>query len=209
MHYTHYLFDLDGTLVDTTEGVINCITYALDHFGIRIEDTVPVGWYMGPPLIDSFRRFANLPEEDAQKAVALYRERYNRIGKRECFVPEGIEALLKSLKERGYVLAVATSKLESSAKEVLQDFGLAEYFTTVSGADPEEKKSSKEAVIQQALERLQITDRKNVLMIGDRKYDILGANKFGIDSLGIYAGAADEGELEKPVQPTWHTRWKK
>lgn len=197
MDFLFYLFDLDGTLVDTTEGVIRCIDYALSHFGIRVEDTVPFGYYMGPPLMESFTKFAHLSEKDARTAIDLYRERYDTLGKKECFVPEGIEPLLKALCDKGKTLAVSTSKLETAAVEVLQSFGLDGYFATVSGSDPEEKVSSKEAVIEQALDRLGVTDKSKVLMIGDRKYDILGAKKCGIRSLGLYAGAAEPGEMEE------------
>lgn len=196
MDFSCYLFDLDGTLVDTTEGVIKCIDHALKHFGIRIEDTVPFGYYMGPPLFESFTKFAGLSEQDARTAIEIYRERYDTLGKKECFVPDGIEEILQGLCGQGKQLAVSTSKLETAAVEVLERFGLVKYFATVSGSDPEEKVSSKEAVIEQALDRLGVTDKSRVLMIGDRKYDILGAKKCGIRSLGLYAGAAEPGEME-------------
>ncbi|MBQ0092900.1 MAG: HAD-IA family hydrolase [Clostridiales bacterium] len=196
MDFSCYLFDLDGTLVDTTEGVIKCIDHALKHFGLPIEDTVPFGYYMRPPLFESFTKFAGLSEQDARTAIEIYRERYDTLGKKECFVPDGIEEILQGLCGQGKQLAVSTSKLETAAVEVLERFGLAKYFATVSGSDPEEKVSSKEAVIEQALDRLGVTDKSRVLMIGDRKYDILGAKKCGIRSLGLYAGAAEPGEME-------------
>ena len=194
--YVYYFFDFDGTLVDTSEGVIESFAYALGKFGLKIEDTVPIRNYMGPPLSYSFSVYAHLSEEDTRKAIDYYREKYNSKGQNLCFIPDGMEELLAGLKKQGKVLAVATSKLESSAIKMLEKFGLLKYFDTVSGSDPEETVCTKTAVIEQAFIRLGVTDKSKVLMIGDRKYDVAGAKEAGIDCLGFYSGTADEGELE-------------
>lgn len=201
MKYTRFLFDLDGTLVDTGEGVFKCCAYALAHFGIRFEDTAPAQSYLGPPLLYSFTKFAHLSEADARKAIDLYRERYDEKGIYECKVPEEIPEILRELSGRGALLAVATSKLESAAQRLLSIVGLDGFFPVISGSDPEETVCTKEQIIEQTLARMGCKskdggDRKDVLMIGDRKYDVLGARQCGLDSLGVYTGSAEAGELE-------------
>lgn len=196
MKYKYLFFDLDGTLVDTTQGVIDSFNYALKHFGHAEIPQSEQYKYMGPPLQYSFQNFAGLSIQDSQDAVNLYRKRYSEVGIDKCEIFPEIPSILSKAKEKGYSLAVATSKNENEAFKVLDKYNLTKYFDCISGSSSDGRIESKKDVIIQALKRLGISDYNSVLMIGDRKYDIIGAKECKIDSAGIYTGYAEENELE-------------
>ncbi len=196
MKYKYLLFDLDGTLVDTTEGVFKSAQYALKHFGIEVslDELKP---FFGPPLKVSFKTLYNLSEHEADEAVRFYLERYELHGLSESRVYEEIPNLLKQLKNAGYILGVATSKFEGHAIKTLEAHGISSYFDYITGANIDETISKKHEVIQESLKRFGIGDDKSqVLMIGDMKYDVIGAQAVGIDCFGIYTGTSNENELE-------------
>lgn len=195
MKYDYLLFDMDGMLVDTREGILKCAAHALNAFGIQVELS-SLTKFVGPPLRQSFMEFYGFSEEDAVKAIAIYRQRYSEKGQFECYVFPGVEEMLVSLLEKGYRLCIATSKLESYANTMLERLGIGKYFELVIGANPEETVSTKDQVIEEALKRMEIPNRSRALMIGDRKHDVLGARKCGLDSFGVYMGCAEEGEHE-------------
>jgi phosphoglycolate phosphatase len=196
MKYDFLLFDMDGMLVDTREGILKCAAHALSAFGIEVEDLSSLTKFVGPPLSYSFTEFYGLSPEDAKKAVAIYRERYSKKGQYECYVFDGVPEMLQALLKKGYRLCIATSKLESYAKAMLDRLGIGCYFEQVIGATPDEAISTKDEVIEASLVRMGITDRQRALMIGDRKHDVLGAKKCGLDSFGVYMGCAEESEHE-------------
>jgi phosphoglycolate phosphatase len=196
MKYDFLLFDMDGMLVDTREGILKCAAHALSAFGIEVEDLSSLTKFVGPPLSYSFTEFYGLSPEDAKKAVAIYRERYSKKGQFECYVFDGVPEMLQALLKKGYRLCIATSKLESYAKAMLDRLGIGCYFEQVIGATPDESISTKDEVIEASLVRMGITDRQRALMIGDRKHDVLGAKKCGLDSFGVYMGCAEESEHE-------------
>lgn len=196
MKYKYLLFDMDGMLVDTSEGVFRCVSYALKAFGIHVEDLSDLKPFMGPPLSYSFQNFYGFSEKDAGEAVRLYRERYSEKGQYECRVFDGVEAMLQSLLQKGYRLCIATSKLESYAVTMLERLGIKQYFEIVTGSNLSETISTKEQVIEESIKRMNITDRKLALMIGDRKYDVSGAIQCGLDSFGVYMGCAVPQEHE-------------
>ena len=152
-------------------------------------------WVIGPPLMESFMQGYGFTKEQAEHATAKYRERYVPIGwaENECY--PGITELLAKLKEAGYVLALATSKPQNMAQTIMEHFELAEYFTFIGGASLDLSRAKKADVIEYVLEGLKVTDRSEVLMIGDRKYDILGAKQTGLKSLGVLYGYGDRAEL--------------
>jgi phosphoglycolate phosphatase len=196
LKYKYLLFDLDGTLINTLEGVVKCAQYALNKYGIE-KDLESLRPFLGPPLHDSFLRFG-ISEENAAEAIAHFRERYNKLGISESYLFPEIPSLLSKLKNAGYILGVATSKLERYAIEILEIFGISEYFTYVTGSNIDETISKKHEVIEEALRRFGIEDRKPLaLMIGDMKFDDIGAKMAGIDSLGVYTGTAQPLEHEK------------
>ena len=196
MKYTHLFFDLDGTLVDSGEGIIKGIEYSLAKFGITVEDNSVLRTFIGPPLVDSFRQNYGFETEKAMLAIKYYREYYNEIGIKEAYVYNGLVETLQALKNKGYVLAVATSKPEVLANRVLEYFGLAKFFDTISGASLDERLSHKDVILDYALKKYGV-DRAKCLMIGDRKFDVLGAKANSIDCLGVLYGYGDLPEMEK------------
>lgn len=197
--YTVLLFDLDGTLTDPKEGITKCVQYALDFMGIKEEKLDKFEKFIGPPLDNSFREFYGMNDEDAWKAVAKYRERFNKVGKYENFVYEGIVDLLKELRKGNCKVGVATSKPEDMARDILDKFELSQYFDEITGSDYEGKLHEKYQVILEALKRFDIPKEHfgEVLMIGDRKFDIIGGKLAGVDTMGVKYGYAPEGELEE------------
>ena len=196
MKYKYLLFDLDGTLIDTMEGVVKCAQHALKSFGI--EATLKeLEKFLGPPLKYSFTKYYGLTSEQTDKAIELYRERYQRTSVEESRVFAEIPSLLNKLKNAGYILGVATSKYELHAKAMLESFGLADNFTYITGANQSASINKKHEVIEEALRRFGISEnRATALMIGDMKYDDEGATIAGIDSLGVYTGTAKPNEHE-------------
>lgn len=195
--YKTLLLDLDGTLIDSGEGIMKCAQYSLAHFGIEVKDLQTLRPFVGPPLEDSYKMFYGFSDEDAQKAVQLYRKRYFNEGWTEQHLYAGVTDFLAEIRNRGYVMGVATSKMQVQADRVMSEFGLAEYFDFVAGRDNEGKLHSKADVINAGLAAEGITDRNTILMIGDRKFDIIGARECGIDSLGVLYGYGDREEFEK------------
>jgi phosphoglycolate phosphatase len=192
-----YIFmDLDGTITDSREGITKCFQYALNHFGIKVEDLSTLEQFIGPPLEQSFREGFGFDKETAACAVQLYRERYVPIGLYENSVYPGMEEALQRLKEAGKVLIVATSKPEHMAVKVLQHFHLDGYFDDICGANDDHNRSKKDEVIRYALEKHEITDLSEVLMVGDRSFDVIGAAKCGISCMGVLYGFGDRAELE-------------
>lgn len=185
MTYTTILFDLDGTLVDSGEGVLKCAELALRHFNLPIPSPEEMRTFVGPPLRDSFLRFG-CTEEMAQEAIAVYRRRYTTVGKFELFVYPGIEKLLQDLTAIGCKLYVATSKPETVSVEILQHLGLARYFTYIAGANQDKGRSTKSEVIAYLLE--QVGDLDGALMVGDTAYDVIGSAQHGIPCAGISWG---------------------
>ena len=188
------LFDLDGTLTDSGEGIINCAQYAFRQMGYPVPPREEMGVFVGPPLWDSFERFG-IPKERTEEAVQVFRSRYIPIGKFENKPYPGIKELLAALKQRGYLLYVATSKPEETAVEVLEHFDLAKYFDKICGAAMEGGRNSKEAVIEYLLEQVGRDAEKT--MVGDTKYDVIGAKAHGIPTIAVSWGYGDIEEIRQ------------
>lgn len=196
--YKYLLFDLDGTLTDSQEGITKSVSYALINLGVEdLPEDIKLR-FIGPPLKDSFREYCGFDEETIKKAIALYRERYSKVGKFENRPYEGIPELLKKLKDDNRVLVIASSKPTGFVEDILNKFDLRQYFDIISAADLSGKKCEKEDVIKEALEILNLKNGdKDVVMIGDRHYDINGAKYFNLDSIGVnYGFAFDKNELK-------------
>lgn len=194
--YDVILFDLDGTLTDPGLGITNSVMHALKKYGIEVEDRASLYKFIGPPLIDSFEQYFGFSHEEAVKSVDYYREYYRDKGIYENTVYDGIEDLLASLYEKGKKIILATSKPEPFAKEILRHFGLDKYFLFAAGSTMGETRTNKAEVIEYALSECGITDKTAVVMVGDREHDIIGANKNGIDSIGVLFGYGSREELE-------------
>ncbi len=196
--YKYALFDLDGTLTDPSLGITNSIMHALAKMGREIPSRESLYRFIGPPLVPAFREFIGMTAEEAEQAVVFYREYFSVTGLFENTPYDGIADLLAKLKERGVILAVATSKPEQFAVRILEHFGLADYFTLVCGASMDSSRSKKGDVIAYTLGELGLTDadKPSVLMIGDRHHDIEGAKENGLASAGVLWGFGDEDELK-------------
>lgn len=196
MKKKYVLFDLDGTLTDSQEGIMNSIEYALDSFGIQVEDRAALRPWLGPPLVDSLMKYHGFDREQALKGVEKYREYFDIKGIFENRVYDGMEALLSGLQAEGYILMTATSKPEVAAKRITDHFGLTKYFTFVGGASLDDSRVHKGDVIRYVLETNQIQDRSAVMMVGDRENDIMGAKQNGLESIGVLYGYGSWDELE-------------
>ena len=188
------LFDLDGTLTDSGEGIINCAALALRHFNLPVPDRETMRVFVGPPLHESFIRFG-VPEDQTEEAIRIYRSRYIPIGKFENTPYPGIADLLQKLKDQGHRLYVATSKPEQMSIEILEHFGLAKYFTLICGASLDLSRNSKDAVIAYLLQQAETNGE--IIMVGDTAYDVLGAKMHGIPTIGVSWGYGKVEDMEK------------
>lgn len=179
------LFDLDGTLTDSGEGIMKCAKLALDHYGIEVPDFNALRVFVGPPLHETFVKFG-VPEEEAEEAIRIYRSRYLVEGKFENFPYPGIPEMLEKLKAQGHKLLVATSKPETTSVEILEHFGLAKYFDMICGATMDKSRSSKASVIAYLLEQNGRDDA--TIMVGDTAFDVIGAKVHGIPTIGVAWG---------------------
>ena len=191
-----YIFmDLDGTLTNPKEGITKSFQYALNAFGITVDNLDELTKHIGPPLVDTFKEYYGFDDEKTKEAVKKYRERFEEIGWRENEVYQGMEKALKALTDAGKILILATSKPEKIAIRIMDAFDLSKYFTCICGAAGDGIRAKKDEVIQYAIERNGITDLSSILMVGDRNYDILGAKKVGISSLGVLYGFGSREEF--------------
>ncbi|MCH5348699.1 MAG: HAD family hydrolase [Oscillospiraceae bacterium] len=195
--YNTIFFDLDGTLTDSSPGILNSVKYALTEMCREIPDEKVLGEFLGPPLTDSFRQFCGMTDEEAQEAATLYRQVYKDKCITENSLYDGIVQTLERLKKAGKNLAVATTKPIFLADKIVTHYGIRDFFTDVCGASPDGSGGDKAAVIKMALEVCGETDLSKALMIGDRFYDIEGAKTVGIDSVGVLYGYGSRTELEK------------
>lgn len=191
----YILFDLDGTITDPKEGITKSVAYALSKFGIKVDSLNELCKFIGPPLKDFFIEYYNFNDDEAEKAIKYYREYFSDRGIYENQVYKGFEDILISLKENNKVLIVATSKPTIFAQKILEHFNLRKYFSFVSGSNLDGTRVKKSEVIQYALERNNIKDLSEVIMIGDRKHDVYGAKEIGIESIGVLYGYGDYEEL--------------
>lgn len=190
----YILFDLDGTLTDPKEGITKCVQYALKAFGIEREAD-ELMCFIGPPLKEQFMAYANMNEEEAVKAVEKYRERFAPIGVFENRAYDGAVNMLGTLKDAGKILALATSKPQIFADQIIKKYGIEPYLSVSVGSELDGTRTRKSEVIEEAIRRLG-ADKEDCIMIGDREHDIIGAKEAGIKSVGVRFGYAAQGELE-------------
>lgn len=187
-------FDLDGTLTDSGEGIINCAILGLEHFGLPIPSREEMRVFVGPPLDQTFIKFG-VPEDKAREAIDVFRSRYVVTGKFENFPYPGIREALQTLKEQGHRLFVATSKPEVTALEVLEKFQLTQYFEQIVGATLDGTRSHKADVIAYLLNKL--SDVPPIMMVGDTAFDVTGAAAHGIPTIGVAWGYGEVADMEK------------
>ena len=196
--YRVLLFDLDGTLTASGEGITKSVQYALHKMGREAEDLKALEVFVGPPLLEQFMRYCGMSEEEAVQAVRFYRERYNVTGLFENSPYDGVREMLETLRARGFILGVASSKPDGMVKRILEHFELSEYFHEIVVSDPEKMKMSKADVIEIILERLGYRDRRGeAVMIGDRDQDVNGAAKAEVACIGVTYGYGSYEELSQ------------
>lgn len=184
-------FDLDGTLTDSGPGIINCAKLMLDHYGIPYDDAL-LRTFIGPPLRVRLEALGLDPDQ-ITVATKIYRDQYDITGKFENAPYPGITDLLAKLKAEGHRLFVATSKPEAVSREVLEHFGMTEYFEEICGADLSIGRDTKDQVIAYLKEKAGTLE--NVVMVGDTDYDVLGAKAHGIPTIGVTWGYGDPDSM--------------
>lgn len=193
------LFDLDGTLTDSREGIVNSVRYTVEKLGGVMPDSETLLKFIGPPLQEGFMEHCGYSREKAIEGVRVFRERYLPVGQYENQAAPGIREVLERLKARGYTLALASSKPEELCVSICSRFGFTPFLSAVTGS-PEGADWEKAQVIREAMRRLGLTaaDAPEILMVGDRKYDVLGAAECGIACVGVeFFGYAAPGELKE------------
>lgn len=194
--YSYIFFDLDGTLTDPGEGITNSVAHALTGFGIDVPERQELYKFIGPPLKDSFARYYGMSEDECTLAVRYYREYYADKGIFENGVYDGVPEMLSAIRGKGKRIVLATSKPDLFAEKILEHFGLIKYFDFVAGAAMDETRTKKDEVIAYAIDNLGLRGKTGeILMVGDREHDILGAAAHGIDALGVTFGYGSEEEL--------------
>ena len=191
--YKAILFDLDGTLTDSGEGITKSVQYALEKVGKPEPDLQKLRIFVGPPLLEQFQEYAGIDEETARKAVEIYRERYAPVGIYENELYPGIPEMLSGLKQRGYKLAIASSKPENFVKIVAEYFHIDSYFDEMVGSEPEGRRTNKTEVIEETLKRLGFSEhRDQVIMVGDKEHDVFGARRAGLECIAVSYGYGTE-----------------
>lgn len=190
------LFDLDGTLVNSQKGITKGVQYALrEYLGIDEPDLEALRCFIGPPLALMFDRKYQVPAEKIEPAVAKYREYYDAVGINECELYPDVVETLQRLQAKGYTIALASSKPEVSCVQILENHGVAQYFDYIVGASLGPERRDKALVLKEAFRRMNVRDLREVVLIGDTKYDAIGAVKAGIDCIGVTYGFGTREEL--------------
>ena len=189
------IFDLDGTLTESGTGIKNSVRYTLEHYGLPMEDDASLTRYVGPPLVNSFQEYMGFTEQEAMEAIMVYRSYFTTKGMFENRVYDGVREMLTALQKAGKRMFIATGKPTVYSCRILEHFGLAEYFETVCGIDLNEVATEKDELINEVLDFAHLRPEECV-MIGDRKFDMIGANKVGVASIGVTYGYGSHEELQ-------------
>lgn len=204
--YNYVLFDLDGTISDSSEGITKGIQKALGEMGVVVEDRNDLRKYIGPPLTYSFSTFNGFDAEQCEEVIRRYREYYSSVGLFENVPYEGVEELLVRIRQSGRKIGLATSKPDKFTIRILEKFGLLQYFDVVACASMDEKRDKKHEVVAYALEQFGNPDKSEVVLVGDTRFDAEGAGIVGIDCIGVLYGFGTRAELEankaKYIAPT-------
>lgn len=193
----YIMFDLDGTLTESGPGILNCFDHAMEKMNASFPADFDKNQLIGPPLAESFRNVCGFEGEVLERAIRFYRERYAEKGAFENSLYQGIPELLPRLKEDGCVLMIATSKALPLAEKIAAYFQIDSYFQFIAGSLPDGRRGKKQEVIEYLLQENNITDKNQVLMVGDRRYDVQGASECGIKTIGVTYGYGSRTELEE------------
>ena len=196
--YDYVIFDFDGTVTDTGEGILKSLQYSFEQMGDPVPDLSDLKKFIGPPIHYSFVTFYGVKEEDVGKYIEKYRERYRKIGIYECCLYDGMLDTLKTLKENGVKIGIASSKPISLIYDVMNYLKITELFDAVVGTQFDDSNhSGKKDLVLQSMAELGADDKSRVLMVGDRYFDIDGAAGAGVDSCGVLFGYGNEQEFKE------------
>jgi len=193
----YVFFDLDGTIIDSSEGIFNTWDYTLKTLGLELRDRDSLRKYIGPPLEDSFAKEFGFDEEKVKEAVAIYRKSYGEKGVYETELYDGIKKLIMELASNGFNVILATSKRQSFSEETLERYGLKEYFYFISGAMVDGTRGKKADVIKHVLENAKIDNMDECIMVGDTIYDVNGAKANNMKCIGVTYGFGLEEDLKE------------
>lgn len=195
MKFDFVIFDFDGTIADTRRGVFDSIIYALTSYGYEVPDETVLNSFLGPPLHASFKKTTQCSDEMAETLTAKYRELYTDNAMYRLHLFEGVEEMLREMKNKGVKMAIASSKPEKFFSKLLEHLGITQYFDVVCGASLGDIHNTKQAIIARAMAELSAPEEKT-LMVGDRVFDIEGAKENGIKSAGVVFGYDYTEELK-------------
>ena len=194
--YKNVLFDLDGTLTDPAEGILNSIRHSLTYYPeITVPETSVLEKFIGPPLWESYVKYCGMDKTTAEEAVEHYREYFRPTGIFENKLYEGIPELLAALKDKGVNIRLATSKPQVFAEQILEHFGIARYFTSVQGSKLDGSVINKEDIIRLIMTENEVITASDTVMVGDTAFDIIGAKKNGIPAIGVAYGYGTKADL--------------
>lgn len=193
--YNTILFDLDGTLTDPAEGITGAVAHSLTQMGLEPGNRAELVSFIGPPLFDSYAQYCGFNQAQTQQAVAYFRDYYQDRGIFENKVFDGIPQLLQELHDAGKTIILASSKPELFCRQILEHFGLLQWFDKVAGATFDERRVEKADVIRYALDAMHLTPDPHTIMVGDRRHDAEGAHKLGLDCIGVEYGYGSKEEL--------------
>ncbi len=198
MKYGFIIFDFDGTVVDTGEGILKSLQYSFEQMGREVPDMSDLKKFIGPPIYYSFTEFYGVSEDEVETYIKKYRERYTVKGIYECHIYEGMKELLISLKEKGIKVGIASSKPQRLIYDVADYLGITDLFDAIVGVKIDDSNhSTKTGLVLECMELLGVSDKSQVLMVGDRKFDIDGAKGAGVDSCGALWGYGSRDEFEE------------
>lgn len=194
--YNYVIFDFDGTVADTGEGILKSLQYSFEQMGRKVPDMSDLKRFIGPPVYYSYTHFYGVSEDEVEAYIRKYRERYKEKGIYECRVYDGMKELLCELKSRGVKLGIASSKPEHLIYSVADYLGVTDMFDVIVGVKSDNSRhSTKKDIILEAVEKLGATEKEKVLMVGDRCFDIDGAAAAGVKSCGALWGYGDKEEF--------------
>ncbi len=193
--FDYIFFDLDGTMIDSGDGITLSVQYALKRMGIIENELSALNVFVGPPLKDSFMYYYGFSDEEAEKAISYYRVFYEKHGILRCWPYKRVDKLLSFINSSGKKAVIATSKPELFARRIIQHLHMSQMFEYIAGASLDEKIVRKADVIDYAMKQLKIDDPSRILMVGDRKYDVIGAREHNIKTAGVLYGYGSYPEL--------------
>ena len=197
-NYDYVIFDFDGTVADTGEGILKSLQYSFEQMNHDVPDLSDLKKFIGPPIHYSYVTFYGVDESEVEQYIKKYRERYRKIGIYECFVYDGVLETIKILKERNVKIGIASSKPIKLIFDVMNYLKITEYFDAVVGTQFDDSNHpGKTDLVLESMEKLSDTDKKRTLMVGDRYFDIDGAKGAGVDSVGVTYGYGSKEEFEE------------